>query len=323
MAVAGRSKRRERHRPRLPDLRPHAAAYYHSQMLSNTSALALLLAAGLASAQPPQKKANPPWHAESASTVNFTTAADGEETLEIRNVSYEDTGDVAGTLVPGRPPYERLLLRKTIRSKEILGDIGEEATVTLEAWRLGDDPRQKPLYTLTVPGGEGHPIENALFLVSRGLDETQWWSAYRLATGQHLFDTYVPLVSFSISRESMTTRYVGLEAPPDDTKDARLKQPNVVGVLTYASEDKVIREALVTCDDPKTAPLLRSYADTTRTVSLVEDAEQPSHTLKLHFAQNYPSPPNPVEVRIPVRNDDLDLAHAQLPAHMHVSIWRR
>jgi hypothetical protein len=291
-------------------------------MQSNTSALALLLAAGLASAQP-QKKAAPPWHVESASTVNFTTLADGEETVEIRNVSYEDTGDVAGTLVPGQPLFARLLLRKTTHSKEVLGDIGEEATVTLEAWRLGEDPRQKPLYTLTVPGGEGHPIDNALFLVSRGLEETQWWSAYRLGSGQHLFDTYVPLLSFSISRESMTTRYVGLEAPPDDTKDARLKQPNVVAVLTYASAERVIREALLTCDDPKTAVLLRSYADTTRTVSLVEDAEQPSHTLKLHFAQGYPDPPNPVEVRIPVRNDDLDLAHAQLPAHMHASIWRR
>src|ERR1039457_6099956 len=90
---------------------------------------------------------------------------------------------------------------------------------------------------------------------------------YKLGSGQHLFDTYVPLLSFSISRETVTTRYVGLEVPPDDTGDMRLKQPNVVAVLTYASEDRLIREALVTCDDPKQAQLLRSYADTTRAVS--------------------------------------------------------
>jgi hypothetical protein len=283
-------------------------------MLSNTAALALLLAAGLAQTQPPKKKASPPFHAESASTINVATLADGEETIEIRNISYEVTGDVGAT---------RLLLRKTIRSKEVLGDIGMEATVTLEAWPLGQDPRQKPLYALTVSGGEGHPIDNALFLVSRGLEEVEWWSAYKLGSGQHLFDTYVPLVSFSISREALTTRYVGLDAPEDDSKDARLKQPNVVAVLTYASEAKVIREALVTCDDPKTAALLRSFADTTRKVSLVEDPDKPTHTLRLYFTQGYPDPPNSMEVRIPVRNDDLDLAHAQLPQRMHVSIWRR
>jgi len=53
-----------------------------------------------------------------------------------------------------------------------------------------------------------------------------------LGSGQHLFETYVPLLSFSISRETVTTRYVGFEAPGDDTNDTRLKQPNVVGVLT-------------------------------------------------------------------------------------------
>jgi hypothetical protein len=251
----------------------------------------------------------PPLHAQSASTIDFSSAANGSETVEIRNISHE----VTGTQVPGRPPGERLLLRKTTHSKQVLGDIGLEATVTLEAWRLGEDPRQKPLYTLTVAGEDARTIDNALLAVSRGLEETEWWSVYKLGSGQHLFDTYVPLLSFSISRETVTTRYVGLEVPPDDTKDARLKQPNVVGVLIYASEDRLIREALVTCDDPKQAQLLRSYADTTRAVSWTEGA------LKLSFSQNYPSPPNTVELRIPVRRDDLDLTHTQLPPRMHVT----
>lgn len=251
----------------------------------------------------------PPLHAQSASTIDFSSAANGSETVEIRNISHE----VTGTQVPGRPPGERLLLRKTTHSKQVLGDIGLEATVTLEAWRLGEDPRQKPLYTLTVAGEDARTIDNALLAVSRGLEETEWWSVYKLGSGQHLFDTYVPLLSFSISRETVTTRYVELEVPPDDNKDARLKQPNVVGVLIYASEDRLIREALVTCDDPKQAQLLRSYADTTRAVSWTEGA------LKLSFSQNYPSPPNTVELRIPVRRDDLDLTHTQLPPRMHVT----
>jgi hypothetical protein len=259
-------------------------------------------------------------HAESTSSVKLTTAADGEQTLEIRNVSYE----LSGTAVPGRPTDERLILRNTTRSKEVVGDIGVDSTVTLEAWPLGHDLAQKPLYNLTVDGGDGHTVDNALFVVTHNMnDDNPWWSAYKLGTGQHLFDTYVPPENFSIARDTVKTRYVGLENPGDDVKDERLKQPNVVAVLTYASEDHVIREALLTCDDTEKAALLRSFADETRTLSLVEDPSQPTRTLKLYFSANYPSPPAPVEIRIPVRNDDLDLAHAQLPPILHLSAWKR
>ncbi len=269
--------------------------------------LALFPIAALALAQQ-----RPPIHSESVSTVDFRSAADGSETVEIRNVSH----DITGTGVPGRPSGERLLLRKTARSMQVLGDIGMQATVTLEAWRLGEDLGQKPLYTLTVAGDDGRVVDNALFVVSRGLEETEWWSVYKLGSGQHLFDTYVPLAGFSISRETVTTRYIGLEVPDDaanDTQDARLKQPNVASRLIYAAEDRIIREVLVTCDDPKQAQLMRSFADTTRTVSWV------AGVLKLSFRQNYPSPPNTVEVRIPLRRDDLDLVHAQLPPRVHLT----
>ena len=149
--------------------------------------------------------------------------------------------------------------------------------------------------TLSVTGEDGRTVDNALFVVSRGLEQTGWWSVYKLGSGRHLFDTCVPLLSFSILRETVTTCYVGFEAPP----------------------------ALLTCDDPKQAQLLRSYTDTSRAVSWVEGADQPSRRLKLSFSQNYPSPPGTVEVRLPVRRDDLDPAHAQLAPRMHLSFWRR
>jgi hypothetical protein len=230
-------------------------------------------------------------------------------------VSYE----ITGTDLPGRPSGQRLLLRKTTHSKEILGDIGVEATVTLEAWLFGDDPARKPLYTVATSGLDGRTLDNALFVASRGTEEVEWWSVYKLGSGQHFFDTYVPLVSFSVSRETVKTRYVGLEIPPDDVSDARLKQPNVVAVLSYASGDRMIREVLVTCDDPGQARLLRSYDDVMRTVSV----EEAPRAIKVSFRQNYPSPANPANLLIPVLGDDLDLGHAQLPARMHANSWRR
>ena len=91
------------------------------------------------------------------------------------------------------------------------------------AWRLqrpwkhgrsAVDLKQKPLYSLKVEGVEPKPVGSELLSISRGLEEVQWWSVYKMASGQHLFDTYVPLVSFSISREIQTMRYAGLEVPP-------------------------------------------------------------------------------------------------------------
>lgn len=198
--------------------------------------------------------------------------------------------------------------------------------MTLEAWPFGTDLQQKPLYTLTQTGTDGRTVHPDLFVTDRRIEEIQWWSVHKLGNGQHLFDTYVPVFSFSISREVLTTRYAGLEVPPDDAKDTRLKEPHVVGVITYASADGVIREALLTSDDPKQAKLLRSYFGSTWTLKLVEGAtgagrgkaSEPPRSLKLSLSQNYPSPPGTIEVTIPIAGDDLDLTRTILPPRLHV-----
>ena len=89
----------------------------------------------------------------------------------------------------------------------------------------------------------------------------------------------------------------------------------MVGVLTYASAERVLREALITSDDPKQAQMLRSFADASRSVTLVET---PGRALKISISQNYPSAPATVALTIPIVRDDLDLAHAQMPPHLHV-----
>src|SRR5580692_3622238 len=206
--------------------------------------------------------------AQPAASYKYTVKGD-EKTVEITNVSYELAG-------------ADLVLRKVTKSKQVIGDMGMEATTTTEAWKVGIDLKQKPLYSVTVEGTESRTVENEVFVVSRGLEEVEWWSVYRLADGTHLFDTYMPLVKFSTSRKEMILRYAGFNVPPDDSKDARLNDRHVVGVLTYASEAKVIREALLTCEDPKLAVLLRSYADETRT--LTQGGGFNSQILRLSFS---------------------------------------
>jgi hypothetical protein len=257
-----------------------------------------------------------PLRQQSSSSI-AVSGPKGGETIEIRNVSY----DVTSTAIPGRPREQRLVLRKTVRSQHMVDDIGVEASTMLEAWVFPGDLTHKPLYSLTVPGTDGKVVDTSLFVVSRGLEEVEWWSVYKLGNAEHLFDTYLPLSGFSISRENVVQRYAGLEVPADDTKDARLKRPEVVAVLTYASDERVIREVLIACDDPRTARLLRSYSDTQRTV--VVQGEPPRLTLKVTFSQNYPSIPDPKTLLIPIVNDDLDVQHAQAPPRVRVSAWKR
>ncbi len=278
--------------------------------------LLAVLAAALPAQQPPAQPAPAapakPLGVQSSSTYS-QTEKNGQTTVEIRNVTYH----LSGQGVPGRPPEERLLLRKSTRIRQVLDEIGGLATVTMEAWPLGVDPRQKPLYSATITGDDAQVVENALWVVSRGVEDLQWWSVLKLGTAQRLFDTYVPLLHFSISREIATERYVGLEVPPDDARDARLKEPHVVAVLEYASEDQVIREAIITCDDPQRARLLRSYEDTSRVL-----AGTP-RSVSISISQNYPSAPDTITVAVPILKDDLDLARAQLPAGLHIAAWKR
>ncbi|HEY4361513.1 MAG TPA: hypothetical protein VGN17_11100 [Bryobacteraceae bacterium] len=237
----------------------------------------------------------------------------GEEIVTIHNVAYELTG----TGIPGRPPDQHLVLRTTTQSEEVIGDIPQEGKITLEAWPLGTPFTQKPLYSVTMNGHTAETHEGAVWFVSRGDVDTEYWSVLKLGTAQHLFDTYTHPLFFTVSRETLTIRYVGLDVPGSDVKDARLKDQHVLGVLAYASEDKVLREALITSDDVKQAVILRGYEDATRTVA------QTDLTLTITFTENYPSKPNPVSLKVPIVNDDLDLAHAQLPKGLHITAFRR
>jgi hypothetical protein len=141
----------------------------------------------------------------------------------------------------------------------------------------------------------------------------EWWSVYRLGDGRHLFDTHVPLVRFSISKEVMEMRYVGLEIPPDEAHVGA----NVVAFLIYASEQQVKRRVLISCDDAKQASLLRSYADTGHSVR-VSDEKRPQ-TLQIAFE---PYGVARSVIVVPMSGDDLDIARSQMPRGIRMSAMK-
>lgn len=289
------------------------------------AALAIAALVPAANAQTPQPPAKPV-AAQSSSTFSYEIK-DGEQVIVVTNVTF----DFVQPYIPGKKT-DLLVLRVTTQRKEALDEIGIEGKVTVEAWPLGTDLTEKPRYAVTLEGVAVETVHQSVLVFDRELEEVAWWSVHALESGAHLFDTYVKPVEFSISRETDTPRFAGLETPPDDTTDARLKDPHVVAVLSYASAERVMREALLTCDDPKRAEAYRSFADEERTFEYVEGPVpppkgesrlEPTRALKITFSQSFPSPPNPVSALIPVAGDDLDLAHAKLPACMHVAAWKR
>jgi len=189
--------------------------------------------------------------------------------------------------------------------------------VTLEAWRLGADLGQLPLYAISTEGTGVHTTGNALLVFARSVEEVNWWSIYRLRGGRRC-SIHRCRCSRSRSRAwSRTPRYAGFEAPPGNAVDARLNEAHVVGVLSYASEENVIREAR--------AKELRSYWDQTRTLSLVDGKPYGSPSLDQNLVQQQRSGQTAVtvDVTVGIAKDDLDLAHAMPAPGLRVSAWRR
>ncbi len=248
--------------------------------------------------------AHEPFQTLSASTLQYGRNSDGQDTVDIANVAFELV-QISGE--------RRLILRKTHSEHNVIGDEGDDPKISVEAWPLGVNLREKPLYGVTLTGQDAAAIDDALLVFDR-TQEIPWWSVYRLDSGKHFFDTYAPLLRFSITDPEQTERYVGLEVSNDETADKRLKAPGVVGVLTYASGDGVIREALITCDTAARAEALHSLADTTFALAFAGKAVRLTLT---------PSGAAAAVIIIPLGNDDLDLAHARMPAGVHLAPWKR
>lgn len=179
--------------------------------------------------------------AQSPSSLTIT-GKQGEEAVIIRNIAYELAA--------------KTVLRKTEQTRQVIGDKGMEASTLIEAWPLGIDRKEKPKYTIKVEGVDARSLDNELLIVTRGLEDTQWWSLYRLADGKPLFNTFVrPL------RIPDTNLFAGYDVPEDG--DPRLKNPKLIGVIHFAAAEGTPRRVEIHANDAKRARILRSLADVT------------------------------------------------------------
>jgi len=248
--------------------------------------------------------AHEPFQAQSTSVMQYGRTPDGQDTVDITNVTFE---------LAQLSEEHRLILRKTYTERNVIGDEGDDAKITVEAWPLGVNLKEKPLYAVSLSGGNATTLDDALLVFDR-TEEIPWWSVYHLDSGKPFFDTHARLLRFSLTEPEQTERYAGLEIANDESADKRLKARGVVGVLSYASGDRMIREALITCDSAERADLLHSLADTTFELAAA------AKTIRVSLTPFR----NPATViSVPIVNDDLDLAHARIPAGMHLAVWKR
>src|SRR5215470_8570072 len=165
--------------------------------------LAAACAALAFAALPPARAASGDALANAQATSSFDLREqDGGKVIEVTNVTFETTSSA----VPGRPSDERLLLRTTARSRQVIDEVGLDASVTVEAWPLGADPAVTPLYAVTLAGVGVTTEDSAVLVFDRGTEDVDWWSVYGLGTGAPLFDSHVPVLRFSLSREIQTLR---------------------------------------------------------------------------------------------------------------------
>jgi hypothetical protein len=247
--------------------------------------------------------------ANSTSTFAYSDK-DGERTVRIVNVEYRVTQIY-------HPGEMWLVMRTTTRSTQIPGDKGWEAKLTLEAWPMGANLASKPLYAVEMPGSEATLLGGKLWQVLDATDpDVPVWSVLHVANGKQLLQSFVAPLNMRVEsdheRNTFVDRYAGLYIPPDDAKDARLRDKHAVAVLSYVSDGSLLREALLTCDDTTRAADLRSYADTERTPAFVE---KPA-AIEVHFKPG-------TMVRVPISENDLNLTRAIVPGGLHLTAWKR
>src|SRR6266446_1353205 len=123
-----------------------------------------------------------PIQVQATSSFKSDVNKEGQRTIDSTNVVYELTWNG----IPGRAPDEHLVLRKTTRTKQIIGEKGMEATANVDAWPLGADLKQKPLYSIGLPAVDSRTVNADYLEFARGLEEVEWWSLYKLGTGEHM-----------------------------------------------------------------------------------------------------------------------------------------
>lgn len=250
------------------------------------------------------------------STVGVTDNSGGT-TLAIGNVVHELTR----TIVSPRGRMEQLLLRIESSSEETLDAPGITGKVRLSARPIDGVRETMPLYEVALDGRGARLDDSGLIAVDLDDGAARSVRAYHLvATGERLFETAAGLAGTVFPGASYRWRYAAFLPITDDREELLAKQPKIIGIITYAAADRVIRQIAVEADSAERAVQLRSIWDEGHFLAWVPGEQQ---ALSLRFL------PSGVSLLLPVKDDDLQSGPAPagitlraLPALPLMGGWR-
>ncbi len=223
-------------------------------------------------------------------------------------------GEVAGS----RGRRERILLDIATVTRETQGEKGIRGSLEISA-RVAE--RELPLlYSLRLPARAAALDESGL--IAADLDDCcTFHRAYHdAATRERLFESTVPIASLALEGPRFKRRVAAFVARMDGNKDHGAWGENAVGLISYATADRVIQQALVVADDPTVARRLRSLDDERTGLAWVDARTGapilavPGHgevqpQLRVHFSTSG------IEVNIPLEKDELVLKEAPQDLH--------
>lgn len=188
----------------------------------------------------------------------------------------------------------RLLIRTEVSTADFASG-SAEGRVRFDAWALTGtaDLRKPPLYTVVAPGRAAILDPEGMLVVTRIGGRRSYYS---LAGGHWIFDSDAPLAT--LADDGSAIRFAALAAADDGMSSG------AVAVLTYASAQRPIRRLVLIADDPIRARFVRGALAMTRPVFGGDGNGARSIEIRLSAGL----------VHVPLREDDLDVAGADVPA---------
>ncbi len=233
------------------------------------------------------------------STVGISGERSGPE-VSVANVQHEVTRQV----VTPRGKLEQLIVTIESRYRETIGEPGIFGEVRLTARPIDGAGPTPPLYDIRLKNRGAHLDDHGFIVVELDDGSTRPIRSYHAAaTGERLFETAAGLAAVALPGPYQRLRFAAFMPVLDDRQDLLAPSPRMIGVLTYASRSRVIRQVAVEAETRERAAELRSIWDEDH--ALAWSAEGPP-VLTLRF--------NPSGIRISLAVEDDDLKAGLAPA---------